>query len=274
MGHCLRGWILLAVLSLSQFLYAGPAPNESFDSYFVIDEPVTYSSSITPLDTLNDGFQVIAKAIDLLKWDSVNRPLPQAKENYNRLKHFGTWVNDPRDHNCLTTRAKVLIRDSSVPVDMNAKGCTVKKGKWYDPSVDQTFEDANFMEIDHFVPLKNAYISGAWSWSPKLRCLYANFMGNTMHLVPFNKTENRRKSDNTPDRYTPPEKKYRCEYIFKWLAIKSIWKLALNPSEASAIHQIIKDENCDVNQYTYTKQDLSQQRQWMIDNVDMCAGVN
>ena len=274
MGSCLRGWILFFCATLSQVVFASTAPAESFKTYFIIDEHESHKKTIMPLEVLNEGIRAVVKEIDLLKWDSINHPLAQPKESYDRLKHFGTWVRDPRERNCLTTRAKVLIRDSEMQVKMNDKGCSVKKGQWYDPSVDQTFEDGTLMEIDHLVSLKNAYISGAWDWEPKVRCLYANFMGNKMHLIPLNKSENARKGDNTPDHYMPSNKKYRCEYVFKWLAIKSIWQLALNPSEADAIQRIVKDENCDTSQYVYTKQNLKQQRQWMIDNAEICAKVN
>lgn len=271
MGRFLNKWIcLIFVFALHDVAIAGPAPDEGFDNYFVISEKNEPEVSLNPIAVLKVGFDAVSRTINLLMWDQIKRPLPQAPQKYDRLKHFGTWIRDPRDHDCLSTRAKVLIRESTTGVEFDSSKCAVRRGRWYDPSVDQTFEDAQIMEIDHFVPVKNAYISGAWKWSRTKRCLYFNFLGNSMHLIPFNRTENRRKADNTPDRYMPPESKYRCEYLYKWLVIKSIWKLALNPSEADAIEKSVKSEKCDLSQFTLPTIVLKAQRQWMTDNAKMC----
>ena len=270
MQRYLIGTLILVSFCINQKLQAAPAPDEHYSEFFLISEEPE-KASVDPIQLMATHLENIISQINLTSWELVNRPLPTPTEKYDRKKHFGTWIRDPRDKsNCLTTRAKVLIRDSKTQVQMSPNNCTVKQGSWYDPSVNQTFTDAQFMEIDHFVPLKNVYISGGWQWSPEMRCLYANFMGNPMHLVPFNRTENRAKADNTPERYMPPEKSYRCEYLYKWLTVKAIWKVALNPNEATAINNYLKSENCNIQNFSVDTDFVKQQRRWMADNLSMC----
>ena len=255
----------------AQNVQASPAPDSEYSEFFTIAETTEkHSDPLNPIELLAVQVEEVIKNINLLTWKHINSPLPVPIEKYDRLKHFGSWIVDPRENTCKTTRAKVLIRDSKTEVEMNPNGCSVKSGTWYDPSVDQTFTNATFMEIDHFVPLKNVYISGAWKWTPAQRCLYFNYMGNSIHLVPFNKTENRIKSDNTPERYMPPEQNYRCEYLNRWLTVKAIWKVAINPNEAAAIVDHIKRENCDEEAFHLDEAFIKQQRRLIKDNLAMC----
>lgn len=270
--------ISLIFLGLTvQKAYSSPAPESEYSEFFTISEhiektPEDDQDQLNPIKIVSVQAEELIKKINLLVWKHFNSPLPAPAERYDRKKHFGVWITDHRDNSCMTTRAKVLVRDSQEQVKMNPNGCSVKSGSWYDPSVDRTFTDATFMEIDHFVPLKNVYISGAWKWTPAQRCLYYNYMGNSIHLVPFNRTENRVKSDNTPERYMPPERSYRCEYLNRWLTVKAIWKIAINPNEAAAIIDHVKRENCDESTFKLDEAFIKQQRRTIRDNLEMCQG--
>jgi hypothetical protein len=206
----------------------------------------------------------------LLKFASHSGDYGTVVEKYNRLKHFGTWIRGHNDKRCLNTRGLVLERDSQGPVTYSSDGCTVKTGHWQDPYAGNAFSDAADIQIDHFVPLKNAYLSGASNWTPKKRCLYANFLGNGFHLLAVQGRENMRKSDQSPAGYMPPDAGYRCQYLNQWLKVKMIWSMNLSSEETSRISDLVKENHCDLTSFRYSESDLVEQRRFIADNANLC----
>jgi hypothetical protein len=213
--------------------------------------------------------QTGARVYSLLSFDLHNGNYGDVVEPYKRQKHFGSWIS-PQDGDCRNTRALVLVRDSEGPVTMKSNGCTVATGRWSDPYSGQDYTDAGDIQIDHVVPLKNAYISGADKWNQKRRCLYANFMGNPFHLMPVLGSENMRKSDGSPERYMPPNTAFACQYLANWLKIKLIWQLELSNSEKAAIENLAQQNRCTLVDLSYSDRDLDAQRQFIADNKDLC----
>lgn len=255
--------------------------NARLDGFYTVKEQAVKSSepraALNPIEMASfmwsdvENFrELAAKIYSLIDFDYHKEKYGDAKEPYNRQKHFGAWIKDRRDDTCYNTRAKVLIRDSSIPVEFRGSGCTVSDGKWTDPYGGRDYTDAADIQIDHFVPLKNAYISGAHKWNRRKRCLYANFLGNEFHLLAVSGRENMSKSDSTPEGYMPPNQAYQCQYLAQWLKVKFIWSLELSPSEKDAVVELIHDHHCDLKEMTYSAQDLSQQRRFMADNMDLC----
>jgi hypothetical protein len=190
---------------------------------------------------------------------------------YDRKFHFGRWVNDPNDETCYNTRARVLIRDSETQVSFkDTNHCVVEKGRWEDPYAGGTLRESKEIQIDHMVPLKNAYISGAWEWNYQTRCTYANYMGNKFHLITASGHENMSKGDDTPEKYMPPNENYRCEYLANWLKIKLIWKLKMARGEVEAIRQAIRDSGCDGRKFKMSSLELKRQRQLIYENRYNC----
>lgn len=255
------------------------ANNPRFDEYYTVSEhsaEYLHSSPLDPLkiaeEFLNQAAQMSqelrAQVVSLLNFDHHDDAYGNVGEAYNRQKHFGGWLRDPHDNTCLNTRGKVLVRDSKVQVEI--KNCTVSHGEWDEPYAGQVVTDAKEIQIDHFVPLKNAYVSGAWKWDFPKRCLYANFLGNNFHLISADGHENMSKSDNTPERYMPPNQAYRCQYLQQWLKVKLIWDLGLTPPEKQAVESLIQQNHCDVSQFVYSESDLQAQRRFMADNANLC----
>ena len=211
-----------------------------------------------------------AAVISLLNFDYHAEQYGAVNERYQRAKHFGTWIRDENAPTCYNTRGLVLVRDSMVPVQNTSSGCSVSAGAWKDPYAGGTYYRADEVEIDHFVPLKNAYVSGAYRWNYSKRCLYANFMGNKFHLLPVLKRENRSKLDRGPDEYMPPNRAYRCQYLQQWLKVKLIWGLELTPPEKERIEELVKSENCNVRDFVFAANELQAQRQYVQDNMTLC----
>jgi hypothetical protein len=165
---------------------------------------------------------------------------------YNRRQHFGGWINGDPEKNCLDTRSEVLVRDAVQGSEVTYKKgtCMVIAGHWQDPYTATEFKMARAVQIDHVVPLKNAYLSGAWNWSFARRCHYANYLGNRFHLLAVSGHENMVKSDRGPERYMPPDENFHCAYLKDWLKIKAIWELNVTPDEKSAIERMLEERHC------------------------------
>jgi|GEM_PF-1158212 len=211
-----------------------------------------------------------AAVVSLLNFDYHKDIFGAVNERYQRSKHFGTWIRDEHSGHCYNTRGEVLVRDSMVPVTNTSSGCSVAQGAWKDPYAGGTYYTAAEVEIDHFVPLKNAYVSGAYRWDYSKRCLYGNYMGNKFHLLSVVKRENRVKLDRGPEEYMPPNKAYRCQYLAQWLKVKMIWGLELTPPEKDSIESLVKSENCNVRDFVYAQSDLLQQRANIQANMNLC----
>jgi hypothetical protein len=202
--------------------------------------------------------------IPLTRWLQHNSAPPVPPVKYNRLNHFGTWILDPTGKTCVNTRAQVLIRDSKSPVTYWPNDqCVVKTGTWDDPYTGRRFFASGDIQIDHVVPLKQAFDTGAWRWNYKSRCTYGNFMANNYHLLPVNSRENMSKGDKSPERYMPPNRKVTCSYLQAWLQIKLAWGLIMLDSEAKGIQDIFKRSGCNASQFTIDRQELLRQRKAM-----------
>ena len=165
---------------------------------------------------------------------------------YDRKKHFGSWVNqDPST--CMNTRGTVLLRDTENPDTVTyttPRRCTIATGSWNDPYTDANYKDGKQVQIDHVVPLKNAYLSGAYQWDFPKRCNYANFLKFNKHLLTVNASENMRKGDSGPDHYMPPNTKFHCEYMKIWLTVKAVWNLDLPATEKQSIEEQSHAQHC------------------------------
>lgn len=241
-------------------------------SYVTINEGAPSDPWQNPVDLMMIAAKTLQdKAESLLNWQPHYRLPATPVEKYSRLKQFGAWINDPNDDTCYNTRAKVLLRDSEKTPEFSEKNkCRVIKGEWVDPYTGTVEVESTTVQIDHMVPLKNAYIHGAWRWSYKARCLYANFLGNNIHLVSVDAHENMSKGDGGPESYMPPRQEFRCEYLKRWLTIKMIWNLYLGADEAAAIVAELHKNNCDQGDYTVQKSWIDQQRQVIMQNQDLC----
>ncbi|MFP5519480.1 MAG: DUF1524 domain-containing protein [Bdellovibrionia bacterium] len=261
----------LSVLFTAQVVWAQQSTIS--DVYYTISEPTAPKQSIDFLSFEREVFtQITSRFYSLLKFNLHEEALKEPDEIYARRVHFGRWVNDPTDDTCWNTRAKVLIRSSARPVLFrNQKNCVVDSGEWHDNFTGLKFEEAKQMQVDHTVPLKHAWITGANKWDFNARCLFANFIFNDYHLAPVYGRENMSKGDRAPDAYIPPNPEYTCNYLKNWLKIKLAWRLALTASEVEAIRLTAKDAGCSVADFKMTTKELRDVRIAINDNLNYCT---
>nr|CEG05549.1 unnamed protein product [Fusarium clavum] len=97
---------------------------------------------------------------------------------------------------------------------------------------------ASDIDIDHMVPLKNAWISGAASWTTTKRTQFANDVTRPQ-LWAVTDSVNQSKSDKSPDAWKPPLTSFYCTYAKSWVQVKSYWKLTITSAEKTALGSML-----------------------------------
>jgi len=159
----------------------------------------------------------------------------QAGSSYDRdlFKHWTDVDND-----CQDARAEVLARDSKSPV---TRSCRVTVGRWLSWYDGVEVTQASKIDIDHMVPLKEAWESGAWSWSPSQREAYANDLGFIGSLTAVSYSSNRSKGSSDPAEWLPRYE--QCRYAQDWVAVKYRWQLSIDRPEKQALENLLAG-NC------------------------------
>ncbi len=198
--------------------------------------------------------------LDLLEWEQINDPSYTPPPSYNRTQQFGNWIKDPTHETCYDTRHLILSEQSLIPIQLDPKNsCRIVGGRWYDPYSDEYYDLANDLQIDHVVPLKNAYLAGAWEWSHAKRCHYFNFIKTKNHLLPVAKLENLTKSERGPEAYIPNNRSFQCQYLALWLHIKAVWQLKIAIVEGNAIQNFVHQNGCDKDLFILKADELEEE---------------
>jgi hypothetical protein len=159
---------------------------------------------------------------------------------YSR-EEFPHWAADGTrfgweepDGSC-DVRDDALLRDGrGVEVD---EDCSFTAGRWLDPYTGSTLTDSGDVDIDHIVPLANAWRSGANDWDQSRREAYANDPGV---LLSVDDAANQTKGDKGPEAWLPPNTDYRCEYARRWIWIKHKWNLTVNAQERTTLQEMLQ----------------------------------
>jgi hypothetical protein len=134
------------------------------------------------------------------------------------------------------TRETVLKRDGTgVTVDSS---CHPTSGHWYSPYDGATWTNASDVDIDHIVPLAEAWRSGASGWTTSRRQSFANDLSDPQ-LIAVTDNVNQAKGDQDPSTWQPSRTAYRCTYAKMWIASKSHWSLTLQSTEKSALQTML-----------------------------------
>ncbi len=156
---------------------------------------------------------------------------PHSLSGYSRAL-FPQWL-DIDGYGC-DARQEVVIEASVTPPVVH--DCKVSSGEWVSAYDGKTTTDPATFDVDHVVPLANAYESGAWSWSTAQRTQYANL---PIDLWLVSATANRAKGDASPDHWRPPSRAIWCQYAERWVSIKARWHLTMTTSERDALGQML-----------------------------------
>jgi hypothetical protein len=130
------------------------------------------------------------------------------------------------------TRETVLKRDGSGVVTDSS--CAATSGSWYSPYDGATWTASSDVDIDHMVPLANAWRTGASGWTLTRRTQFANDLTNPQ-LIAVTDNVNSSKGDQSPATWKPPRTAYWCTYSKMWVHVKYRYSLTVNTSEKSAL---------------------------------------
>lgn len=170
-----------------------------------------------------------------LTQSSTTNEKPQTATRYNR-EAFAHWTDD--DNDCLNTRQELLVTLSTSRVIMSDNGCRVLRGRWNDPYSGEVILDASQIDVDHVVPLAWAWENGAFNWSADTRRAFAN---DSVNLFAVKLELNRSKGAKGPYEWLPPNTKFRCQYVTRYLRVMLTYEFTI---DARNRIRRLRDELC------------------------------
>ena len=163
---------------------------------------------------------------------------------YSRAQFGPAW-----DDHCTTTgcgnkcdtRNDILARDLLNAV-IAAGGCEVLSGTLDDPYTGKVIafvrgaKTSAAVQIDHLVPLGDAWRTGAPALSAAQRLNLAN---DPRNLVAVDGPTNGAKSDYDASAWLPPAPAAHCAYVVHQVEVKFIYHLWVTPAELKAIEAVL-----------------------------------
>ena len=168
------------------------------------------------------------------------------KTGYSRSA-FGPQWSDV-DRNGCDTRNDILKRDlTSIVFRERTRDCVIEKGVLSDPFSGQTIEfqrgekTSSLIQIDHVVSLSNAWQTGIFQMSPRVR---TNFANDPLNLLAVKGSLNSQKGDGDAATWLPPNKPFRCTYVSRQIQVKVKYGLWLTKPEKDAMLRILQSKDC------------------------------
>ena len=149
-----------------------------------------------------------------------------------KRSYFTLWTTQD---GC-STRELVLIAEA---FGGTRSGCSMTGATWLSAYDGVSTSNPGSFDIDHMVPLKEAWLSGAAAWSPARRTAFANDIGWDQSLIAVSARSNRQKSDRDPARWMPASAGYACAYVEVWVGVKFRWDLSMDPAERAVVDSVL-----------------------------------
>ncbi|UQA95763.1 HNH endonuclease family protein [Streptomyces halobius] len=154
------------------------------------------------------------------------------QDGYSRDK-FPHWIDQGGSCN---TREVVLKRDGT---DVEQDGsCAATSGTWVSAYDGATWTQASDLDIDHVIPLSEAWKSGAADWTTERRQQLANDLAHSQ-LIAVTDNVNQEKGDQDPAEWLPPQASYHCEYARMWVWVKHAYGMTADSAEKAALTKIL-----------------------------------
>lgn len=176
------------------------------------------AAATMPADTARVSSRRLLRSLAVGK--ERNRGFAQAK--------FRPWLD--ADGDGCTTRDEVLLAES-VKAARVGPGCRVISGRWRSRLDGVRTPNLSRLRIEHLVPLREAWASGARRWAGVSRAQLANDLGYRFALNVSTKRVLRARGSAEPQRWLPPRRAARCTYVAQWVALKWRWGLTVDRTE-------------------------------------------
>ena len=168
------------------------------------------------------------------------------KTGYGR-NQFGPQWSDV-DRNGCDTRNDILKRDlTAVVFREKTRDCVVERGVLQDRYSGQIIEfqrgekTSALVQIDHVVVLSNAWQTGIFQSTLKVR---TNFANDPLNLMAVKGLLNSQKGDGDAATWLPPNKAFRCEYVTRQIQVKVKYGLWVTKAEKEAMNRILQSAEC------------------------------
>ena len=239
---------VMTVLSIIIFNACGGEneSRESFDTTTLADTTTTSTTTTLADTTTTSTTTTLADTTTTSTTTTLVTNYPQLTivevsnsiPDYNR-DDWNHWIDENSD--CQNTRHEVLIEESQETVTYTSDThCLVSTGKWFGYYTGQYYYNASELDMDHFIPLKNAHQSGGYNWSSSKKEEFANYRLDPDNLIAVNLSANRSKGAKGPDEWKPTNTDYWCQYAYDWIRIKKFWSLTATQAEWYALVSMIE----------------------------------
>ncbi len=188
----------------------------------------------------------IAEALATLDSLEVKGRAPMT--GYEREEFGQAWSDDVTvefGHNGCDTRNDILRRDldpESLVLKEGTHDCVALAGTLHDPYSGQDIEfqrgaqTSRAVQIDHVVPLADAWQKGAQQWSPEKRRDFAN---DPRNLLAVDGPLNQQKGAGDAATWLPPNKGFRCEYARRIVEVKAAYEIWVTEAEKNALSRLL-----------------------------------
>ncbi|WP_435107935.1 HNH endonuclease family protein [Nocardiopsis synnemataformans] len=198
---------------------------------------VLLAAALTPVTALAPAAAHAAEAVPLAVAVAGLPVTDESRQGYDRSL-FPHWVD--ADRNGCNTRAEVLMEEAVLMPEVGER-CRLSGGEWESYYDGRTHTEARGLDIDHMVPLAEAWDSGASEWTTARRRDYANDLGEPVALVAVTAAQNRSKADQDPADWLPASPEAHCRYVTEWTTVKVRWSLTVDPAEHEALAGLAAD---------------------------------
>ncbi|MDO5032927.1 HNH endonuclease family protein [Corynebacterium sp.] len=168
------------------------------------------------------------------------------KTGYERAQFGQAWSDDVTvefGHNGCDTRNDILRRDlREVTLKEGTHDCVVLSGVLDDPysGTEIPFrrgrDTSSRVQIDHVVPLADAWQKGAQQWAPEKRRDFAN---DPRNLLAVDGPLNQQKGAGDAATWLPPNKAFRCEYARRIVEVKHSYGVWVTEAEQQALGRLL-----------------------------------
>ncbi len=204
--------------------------SDESDAFFEIETVCTFSFNNVGSNSTGEGVGLGYPKLEI-------KEVSTSISTYDR-DDWSHWSDD--DGDCQNIRHEVLQDETQEAVTFTtSSNCYVATGKWYGVYTGEYYYSASELDVDHFVPLKNAHDSGGYEWSLEKKKEYANYLEDSDHLIAVQSGANRSKGARGPEDWKPANTEYWCQYAYDWIRIKHTWGLTATQAEWDAIRFMI-----------------------------------
>lgn len=162
------------------------------------------------------------------------------KTGYSRDQFGQAWADV--DRNGCDTRNDILRRDLvNKSYKAGTGDCKVLSGDLPDPYTGRNIHfqrgpNSSAVQIDHVVALSNGWQTGAQKIGSDQRLTFAN---DPLNLLAVDGPTNEAKGDGDAATWLPPNKRFRCSYVARQVAVKKRYHLWVTSAEHDAIAGIL-----------------------------------